>query len=268
MQSSKIKWNKITKICSLLSIFIIIIILSVIIPGANDGYRMVRITEIKGNVTVVREGVEYKAYKGMNLQEDTVIVTSAGSDVRMIMDDDKYVKLEAGSRMTFEKVGLVGSGNTTMNLERGSITSEIVKPLKVDEQFIVNTPNAVLAVRGTYFRVDLATNEKGDTVTDVFTYGGTVASNRVLPDGNVVEEEVLIEAGFKAKVNMDTKDTVYVVDEVEGTEGNSGGKATSKIKFDDIPDEDLVDIFFASENGHEMFVKPDEIKKNIEIRDI
>ena len=263
----KIKWNKAIKVCSILSVLIIIALLSIIMLNSVEGYRVVRIAEVNGNVTVVRDGIEYKAYKGMNVQEGAVLVTSAGSNVRMVLDDDKYVKLEAGSRMTFETLGVLGSGNTALKLERGSVTSEIVKPLAVDESFIVNTPNAVLAVRGTYFRVDLSMNENGDTTTDVLTYGGTVASNRIMPDGQVVEEEVLIEVGYKAKINMDTKDTVYVVDEA-GVEGEGKGKKTTKIKLDDIPDEDLVDIYFASENGHDMFIKTEEIKKNIEIRDI
>ena len=257
--------NGLLKICFVISILIIIGSLFMHISSSGEGYRVVRIAEVNGNVTVVKDGIEYKAYKGMNVSEGAVLVTSAGSNVRMVLDDDKYVKLESGSRMVFETLGLLGSGNTSMKLERGSVTSEIIKPLAVDENFIVNTPNAVLAVRGTYFRVDLSRDENGDTTTDVLTYGGTVASNRVLPDGKVVEEEVLIEVGYKAKINMDTKDTVYVVDEVGG---DGKGKKTAKISIDDISDEDLVDIYFASENGHDMFIKSEEIKKNIEIRDI
>ena len=72
----------------------------------NQGYRTVCVIETSGSVSVVKEGIEYRAYPGMLLQEGYEIVTSANSYVRMVLDDDKYVKLESGSRAIFEKLGL------------------------------------------------------------------------------------------------------------------------------------------------------------------
>ena len=249
--------------------------------GENKGYRTISVIEVSGNVSAVKDGLEYRAYPGMLLQEGHELITSAESYVRLVLDDDKYVKIEAGSRVVFEKLGLLGSGKTHLRLERGALVTEIVNPLGEEEEFVVNTPNAVLAVRGTFFRVDLNQHNDGELKADVMTYGGLVASQRVLPTGEIVEEEVLIDAGYKAIINMTKDDTHYVVDLEDGDsvivdpsdtekpeDGTENIRPTQPITTDDISDEDLVDVYFAAENGHELFVTAEEVKKDLENREI
>lgn len=254
-------------------IVLVVVAIAVIILklNAREGYRSIVVMEVSGIVSVVNNGIEYKAYEGMHLMEGYEVITSGESYVRMVLDDDKYVKLESGSRLILETLGVPGSGKTAMRLDRGSMTSEIVKPLEQQEEFIINTPNAVLAVRGTFFRVNIGFTDKGEVSTDILTYGGAVASKRVMPSGAIVEEDVIIEAGFKTKVNMDDVETVYVVETVEKDEetGEITVKKCVPIVIDeDISDDDLVDIFFASDNGHEMFIDKEVIKEKIDTRGI
>ena len=238
--------------------------------GGGEAYRTIRVVETNGSVSVVKDDIEYRAYPGMLLQEGHAIVVAGGSYARLALDDDKYVKVEAGSRVVFETLGVLGSGKTTMNLERGSLTAELVSPLLEGQEFVVNTPNAVLAVRGTFFRVDLTLDKKGEVLANVMTYGGKVATKRVFPSGETEEEEVLVEAGYKTAINMDATDTVYVVqktstdaeDDAEGTE------TVVPINREEISDDDMVDIYFAAENGHELFVSVEEVLEDIENREI
>lgn len=237
----------------------------------EEGYRMITVFEVSGTVGVVKDGIEYEAYPGMHLQEGHVIVTSEDSYARLVLDDDKYVKVEPGSRLEFETLGLLGTKKTRLKLDRGAITSEIVNPLGVDEEYVVNTPNAVLAVRGTFFRVDLRVTKNGEIDTNVYTYGGKVASNRVMPTGEMVEEEVIVDAGYMTAIRMDAVNTIYIVGMVESPTGEpveETKKNTIPIEPTEIPDEDLIDMYFASENGHEMFLSTDEIKENIDVREI
>lgn len=269
----------------LVVIFTVLSISTIVVArnlNSNKGYRTISVIEVSGAVSIVKDGIEYSAYPGMMLQEGHEIVTSGNSYVRMVLDDDKYVKLEAGSKAVFETLGILDSGKTKIKLERGSIASEIVNPLTEDEEFVINTPNAVLSVRGTFFRVDLGVDKNGDITSDVMTYGGKVASKRVMPTGDVVEEEVLIDAGFKATINMTQGDTHYVVENEEGekvivepvkpedTDEPSGNVILpiQQINIEEIPDDDLVDIYFAAENGHEMFVPVEEVKIKIEEKNI
>lgn len=252
------------------SVFAIVIIAGILVgtllSGKEQGYRTITVFETEGSVCVVNNGIEYQAYPGMVLQEGYAVVTSANSYVRMVLDGDKYVKLEQGSRATFETLGVLGSGKTKIRLERGTLTSEIVSPLKAEEEFVVNTTNAVLAVRGTFFRVALQGETNGKIRTDVYTYGGKVASKRILPTGDVVEEEVLIDAGYKASVSMNEADTVYLTENVVTDEKEE--KSITPIVIEEISDEDLVDMYFASDNGHELFVTMTEIEKLVEDRAI
>lgn len=234
------------------------------------GYRTIAVIETSGAVTVVKGDLEYSAYPGMLLQEGHVLVTAGGGSVRLVLDGDKYVKVESGSRVIFETLGLLGSGKTTLRLERGALTSEIVKPLKDGEEFVVNTPNAVLAVRGTFFRVELETARSGEIKANVLTYGGRVATKRVFPSGEIEETEALVEAGFKTAINMDKDTTVYVVEKTEEAVDTTGDGTLNAepIETADISDEDLIDMYHSSENGHELFVTTEELKEDIVARNI
>lgn len=251
------------------------------INGDNQGYRTISVIEVSGKVSVVKNGIEYEAYPGMLLQEGYEIATSGNSYVRLVLDDDKYIKIESGSRAVFETLGLLGSGKTKIVLERGAMTNELINPLGPDEEYVVNTPNAVLAVRGTFFRVDLSITKEGDVRADVKTYGGQVASQRVKPTGEVIEEEVLINAGYQTTINMTPIETHYVVETDAGESiivepEESGGVSDSEdrvaptkpIMLEEISDDDLVDVYFARENGHELFVTTEEAKDHIEKREI
>ncbi len=293
------KNNKKTKVAII--IFLITAIVATALTAvlafgdSNEGYRTITVIEIQGTVGVVHDNIEYPAYTGMHLEEGYTVVTGGNSYIRLLLDDDKYVKLESGTKAIFSEVS---GGKTSINIERGALVAEVTKPLQVDEDFIVNTPNAVLAVRGTLFRVDLSRNDKGELNTDVMTYGGAVSSKRIQPTGEVEDIEVTIKEGFKATVNMDDKETVYLVDEVKvdlsalvgkpsndnkpgdtTTETNLNGEIIESapitlesvlmpIVVEDIPDDDLIDIYFASENGHSMFIETKEIEEKIVERNI
>lgn len=265
MAMQRLKNKKLIWITSLMVLLLVLILGGILIFGKQEGYRTVKVFEISGRVGVVKDGVEYEAYSGMVLTEGYSIVTSSDSYVRLVLDGDKYIKLEEGSKATFEKLGMLGSGKTTINLERGAILSEVVNPLKADESYIVNTPNAVLAVRGTLFKVSVNVNEKGESNTNIYTYGGAVGSKRIEPNGNVIDEQVVIDAGYKTSVKMDDVETIYVI---ENTDNINSSENKERINVIDISDEDMVDIYFASKNGHEMFIATDKIEEELELRGV
>lgn len=260
--------------CSVLVAAVLVLALSVFFVSKamkeNKGYRTISVVETSGNVTVVKNGIDYSAYPGMHLQEGHVLVTGGDSTVRLVLDGDKYVKVESGSRVVFETLGFLGSKKTKMNLERGAITAELVNPLEDGQEFIVNTPNAVLAVRGTFFRVSLEMSELGEIRANVMTYGGMVTSRRIFPTGEVEEKEVPVSAGYMTAIHMDDADTVYVVDGMKDAVDTDGDERLdiAPIQVADISDDDLVDIYYSAENGHELFITAQEAKADIDNRNI
>ncbi len=279
-EQPKKKRNQLFIIIATVVLLIGAVIIGVLVVGGNNqGYRTINVVEVYGKVGVVKNNIEYSAYPGMLLQEGHEIITSGDSYVRLVLDGDKYVKLEAGSKLMFETLGTLGSGKTKLCLERGSLSTELTKPLKVDEQYVVNTPNAVLAVRGTFFRVELQTAENGEVIADVLTYGGQVASQRIMPTGAIVEEEVLINAGYKASIAMSEQTTRYIVEAEDGEQQNvdlpensdsdtASRECTRPIEIQEISNDDLVDIYFAAKNGHELFATTSDIKEDIVRREI
>lgn len=143
------------------------------------------------------------------------------------------------------------------------MTNEIVKPLAEGEQYIVTTPNAVLSVRGTFFRAVVTYDDIGECFTDVYTYGGTVTSNRIMPDGTVIEENVVIGSGYKATVKMDEVVTVYVEELID-----MGRDDVDPINISSVSDGDVVDMLVSSSNGHQLFMDTNEIADEIRKRDI
>ena len=238
-------------------------VILLVLNSFKESYRNISISEIFGIVTAENSGKEYKAYKNMRLADGHALTTDRDSYSRMTLDDDKYVKLEEQSRVVFKGVGSDKSRRTALDLERGALVTEITKPLAADEDYVINTPNAVLAVRGTYFRVEVKFDTNGDAYTYVYTYGGAVACRRIMPDGTLVDEDVVVRAGYKACIKMDEIITVYLEEAIdEGTDN------VDPIELNMISDNDLVDIYNSSMHGHELFRSSGELWNEIEQRGI
>ena len=245
----------------LIAAVIVIILLS---AGGETGYRNISVSRISGVVMAENNGNEYEAYENMRLADGYALTTGVDSYSRLVLDEDKYMKLEQGSRAEFRNVGDAKNHITSIYLAYGALTAELVNPLKEEESFVVNTPNAVLAVRGTFYRVEVSYDINGDAYTDVYTYGGAIACHRIMPDGTEVDEEVMVNQGYKARIKMDEIITIYVEELIEYEPGDD----VDPLSVNEISDDDIVDIYNASYHGHTMFLSTKELWQEILDRDI
>ena len=252
------------KICIIAAAAVIIAAAAlIIILNSAIGYSSISVAELFGRVTAQNGGSSYAAYQDMKLFDGYSLETDAASYSRLVLDGEKYIKLEESSLARFEKLGRPGSDLTEIRLERGAMTNELTKPLGDDGKYVVNTPNAVLAVRGTYFRVEVSFSESGEAYSDVYVYGGAVACRRVMPDGTVVDEDVVVNAGYKARIKMDEIITIYVEEMIEQGRDNA-----DPIEKAEISDPDIVGMYCASDSGHEMFLTTRELWDVIKERGI
>lgn len=231
--------------------------------GGEKGWRSISVSELFGRVSASNGNSSYDAYRDMKLFDGYSLETDSESWSRLVLDDEKYIKIEENSLATFEKLGGLGSDSTAIRLERGAMTNELTKPLGDDAQYVVNTPNAVLAVRGTYFRVEVSFSDTGEAFSDVYVYGGTVSCHRVMPDGTPVYEDVEIHAGYKARIKMDDIITVYVEEMID-----EGADDVDPISISDIPDDDIVGMYDSSVRGHVLFMSTGQIWDEINKRGI
>ncbi|MCM1298864.1 MAG: FecR domain-containing protein [Firmicutes bacterium] len=238
-------------------------VILILLLNSETAYRSISISEISGRVITENNGKSYEAYKNMVIGGGYTLTTEADSYTRMLLDSDKYMKLEEESSAHFESLGDAQNHRTAIRLDYGAMSTEITAPLGEDEEFVVNTPNAVMAVRGTFFRVAVSCDQNGDVYTDIYTFGGAVSCQRVLPDGTAVDENVMVDAGYKARIKMDEIITVYIEELIEGSPDS-----VDPLEMEDVSDGQLVEIYNASAHGHAMFKSLEELWNEILSREI
>lgn len=211
-----------------------------VINLTKTDYRTIQIYEVNGTSSIEREGTgTMKAVENLYLQSGDRVTVSAGSTMRLKLDDDKYVMVEENSVLTIVAKGTKKDSLTTIKLEQGAITNEIRNLLSKKSSYEVITPNAVMAVRGTVFRVAVWVDEKGILYTKVDTFEGKVGVKRILPDGSIQEEDAYISGGYEVIIYMDEQITEYLSEPKE-------------ISYEELPVETLSFLKDCIENGRKI----------------
>lgn len=99
-------------------------------------------------------GSEYKAYEDMKLYEGYALRIESDSFARLVLDNDKYIKLEENSKATFEKLGKDKTGYTTINLQYGAITNEKTTETEATGHKEVETSKEATCTEEGYTRVE------------------------------------------------------------------------------------------------------------------
>lgn len=177
---------------------------------AGDAYRSILIYELEGTANIEREGTgTIGAAENLYLESGDQLTTAAGSFVRLKLDDDKYIMVEEDTVLSIEAVGTQEDSKTKIQLVQGAITNEIQNALSADSIYEVTTPNSVMAVRGTIFRVEVYFDEKGEAYAKLSVFDGSVGSVLILPDGTR-EKEVMVEDGSEVIIHSNTELTEYL----------------------------------------------------------
>lgn len=174
---------------TILAISAAVVALIVIVSGVliwknqHQSYRSIKIVEMDGTVTIDREGISgLNASVNMNLVSGDYLTTGQDAYVVLRLDTDKYVMLGECGAMKVNAQGTEAAARTSIQLEAGSVLSEIQNPLGQDASYDIVTPNATMSVRGTVFEVRRNESENADEegTISVLVYDGCVA---VAPDG-------------------------------------------------------------------------------------
>lgn len=188
-----------------------VVLLIVHFTGTEDSYRSIQIYELDGAVTIEREELgTIDAVKNLYLESGDRICVSKDSCMRLKLDDDKYILVEENSILSIVADGTREDSRTSIKLEQGAIVNEIQNKLSDDSTYEVNTPNSVMAVRGTIFRVEVIMDENGEIYTKVTVFEGKVDTWLILPDGTRADESVAVEAGYEVTIHMDKVKTEYL----------------------------------------------------------
>ena len=121
------------------------------------------VTAVKGNVTLGGKPVEAGASAGTASE----IVTGADGQVTLRLADGSEIRLQPGTSAKFTEVkrnAATGARAYVINLLRGRLETDVTPGKSGNSRFTINTPTAVLGVRGTSFR---AAAESGSASTEV-----------------------------------------------------------------------------------------------------
>ncbi len=154
------------------------VIIAVSVGGKEEVYRLIKVNSFEGEVAVWREE-NIDVFNGLQLISEDEVEVGDESLLELLADSDKYIVAEANTAFVLNSTGTEKSGSITIDLLYGSSLIAIDNKLPEGSEFVVNTPNAALSVRGTVFHViydpetETTTVEVTEGVVEVVSDEGT-----------------------------------------------------------------------------------------------
>ncbi|MGE5613919.1 MAG: FecR domain-containing protein [Bacillota bacterium] len=114
------------------------------------------VTDVSGKVTVKKtnENKVYDAFAGMLLTQGDRLETGADSFVALELDEGKELIISENTCITISELkDLNNTEKTWLQMETGAVWANIKEKLNPDSGFEIETPTAVMGVRGTKFSV-------------------------------------------------------------------------------------------------------------------
>ena len=191
-------------------------IVAAVALSGPEVYRSIKVDGINGQAVITDDkNNEQDAYKGMNLRAGSSVEVKDSANMTLLMDADKYMFADAGTKFKVEAGGdsNKASTKTKIILEEGSVLCRLDSKLGNDEVFEVETPNSVMSVRGTIFKLTIYKDENGENYAKVDVLEGAVKVDLYKENGEKVGEEGLVEAGQAALVHSNTDISEFVIGE-------------------------------------------------------
>jgi len=137
----------------LCTIMMISLILGAITPAFAKSTREAKIESVVGEVEVTKAGgsKSYSAFEGMTLNQGDHIQTGPGSKVVLIIvDHDDEVTIDQNSSVYISELSESAKGKKSkVKMWAGSLWGKVKTLAGTDDEFEVETPTAVMGVRGT-----------------------------------------------------------------------------------------------------------------------
>lgn len=151
-----------------IAVLVVLVVAGIaLLAGRTEKYRSLVVFESFGDAKLYRNEKTLDMYDGMKLRSGDYVSIGENSYVRMCFDDDKYVYLEGRALMKLTVDGNKKNSRTIVNLELGTMVTEIEKKLSDKSVYEINSPNTTMAIRGTVtvseVRYDLT---QGDALPD------------------------------------------------------------------------------------------------------
>lgn len=200
-------------------ILVLLAIIAVVVAVVvSKGYRVIKVQDFEGEVTLERESKEKEVFDGLKLKSEDTMTTGEDGLLELLVDDDKHILAKENTSFIIQSTGNKKKGKLTIELEYGTGLVEIENKLPDGYDVEVETPNASLSVRGTTFEVEY------DKTTKITTLVVTEGKVRV----KTKDDMIIVEGGQAAvvegaEIKLADPDAIVEIVEPEGNEGASSG---------------------------------------------
>lgn len=148
----------------------------------------VRVVAVRGQALVdgPGSGAAVPASEGMQLGVGTLLRTARDATLTLEFADHTRLLLQGNSELRLDRLsqyGKSGMVDTRLRLQRGRITNSVTPSHGASPAFIVDTPNATSAVRGTRFRVNAEESRTQAEVTEGSVAVGAGSRNALVGHG-------------------------------------------------------------------------------------
>ncbi len=217
-----------------LAVVAIVVALFFIFMGGEDAYRSIKVFEIDGSCKVERGGDSLDAFKNMALSSGDSLTVGEGSFARLKLDDDKYVYLEANTKINLTATGTANDSKTMVYIERGSMLTEVKKKLSATSSYDIVTPNTTMSIRGTKTLTEVYEDVLGAIKTNAAVVEGQVSFKTIQKDstGKAVIVTTDLSVGQGLGVTTDSKDLLsqedikHIVDDGKTVDGQVAEETT------------------------------------------
>lgn len=222
-------------------------VIAVSILLSSNGYRTIAVEEVNGTSIVQNEKNESNnAYQGMHLYSGDDVNVQTASDMTLLLDMDKYVYAEENTHFWLQAEGDGKTSKTRIYLDKGAELNRLDTKLKEGEEYEVDTPNSVMAVRGTVFRVYVYYDSDGIAWTIVEVLEGNVEISLKTLTGEFNGVTEVFGAGESAWIRASSDFSEFVADE----EGN----IKREIDYKQIPQGTALKLVETIDAGRELCI--------------
>ncbi len=177
-----------------------LLVLQLIIPYSTFAAAVGRFTSVVGDVTQTRVKRVIKPVARSPIQMKDLIATALTSSATMVFSDDSTIKLSENTKLEIKEFLFKDkSRRGIFSLAVGKMTADVKKYIGGDNVFEVQSPTAVVGVRGTGFEYDEAVNAQNQGVATVACTEGSLNLSALSATREVVSTAVL-EAGQVAVI--------------------------------------------------------------------
>jgi hypothetical protein len=149
-----------------------------------------QLVAVRGNVTVARGGASAAVAKGSTLGEGSTIRTASSSFATLSLENGSRVSLPSNSDLKIVRLRrytIDSSLDYDFDVGRGGVSSKVAPLKNPNDRYVVKTPKAVSAVRGTDFQSrydDVAGRDFAEVTEGGLAVGVSGGADMPLPAGN------------------------------------------------------------------------------------